>query len=94
MGMAKGDTIPTIENANIPTFYVDGCLSVDIRDGNVRITYFEYRRIAGVMSKCPSFDVVGPLSGLQQKLEMSQQAIKTEKTHSSLEARWRLMETL
>ncbi len=59
--LTETDDIPLIEGQNIPVIYTDGPAAVEILGQNVRITYFEYRTIAGERVKSPTLEMIRPL---------------------------------
>lgn len=69
MSKVNGRTEPRlVEVTSVPVVYSDGVAKVLVEGGNVRITFFEYRTIAGERVKMPILEMVRPVESCRGHL--------------------------
>lgn len=54
-----------IEDLGVPVIYCDGPARVSIEGSNVRIVFFEYRRIEGERVRVAVLEMVRPMASIQ-----------------------------
>lgn len=83
---AVAEQLEIVENLNMPVFYADDVLAVEVYGNRARITYYEVKEMGGRPVRWPVCQMVRPVETVASNKLMMMVAEAVRKAASSLSA--------